>query len=66
MKKTSVILVLGLALMLLVAGCASTADRGEYDYIPYGGQGCGFATTGDDCKVSEDVVSSSIVEFEVL
>ena len=65
MKKTSVILVLGLALMLLVVGCASTADRGQYDYVPYGGAGCGFAVSNDDCKISEDVVESQLVEVEI-
>lgn len=56
MKKTSVILVLGLALMLLVAGCSTSADRGQYDYVPYGGQGCAF---------SADYDSGNVVVYEV-
>ena len=60
MKKTSVILVLGLALMLLVAGCSTSADSGQYDYVPYGGQGCGFSADYDSNNVVYEVSSDRI------
>lgn len=59
MKKTTTMLVLGLALMLLVAGCTTSAERSQFDYVPYGGQGCGFCDVVD---TSFDLTESADVE----
>ncbi len=53
-------LILGLAAVLLVSGCVTTAEgTQEYDYLPIG-QGCGF------CTVEENPLNNDLVEAEDL
>jgi hypothetical protein len=62
MKKTSTILILGLALMLLIVGCSTSANTNQYDYVPYGGQGCGFSADYDVSSGFANMVESNNIE----
>ena len=38
-------IILGLVFVLTLAGCTTSADQNQYDYVPYAGQGCAFSAS---------------------
>ena len=47
-------LILGLAVALLIGGCTTSAEGSqEYDYLPAGGQGCGFSAEYEEDSTPE-------------
>lgn len=53
----------GMALLLVVAGCAGEGASGDdYEYVPQGGQGCGFSAYEDVEESTSDHVDVEPVE----
>jgi hypothetical protein len=47
-------LILGLVFMLVLAGCTTSAEQSEYDYVPQAGAGCGFSADYNQDSVVEN------------